>query len=372
MRGKKIRFALKLMAMWCMAVMLIVMRTCVRTGESLSLFLVDLKNKFMDDPMLPQYFGNKLIFVTCFAMVCLAAGLCTDAFQWDVGIFGRRFRLTERTKLFPVAYNLVLLFLTAGFVVQLQSYVRPEIQSVFSDSWAGDTLIAHAGGGIDEENYTNSLDAFEFSYSEGSRTIELDFARTADDRLVCWHDTESVASLTAEAFLGKKIRGKYTPLSLEDVLLLMKKYDDVYVVTDTKNDSWPEIIKDFQIIVETAKELDCTEVLDRMVVQLYNHDMYDAVEEVHSFPNYILTLYKIGGNEGTAFIDHCRFCRNRGIDTITMWESWASPENIEIAKRYNIDIYVHTVNTVDQIEEDQALGVRGFYTDFVLPKMLVP
>ena len=76
------------------------------------------------------------------------------------------------------------------------------------------------------------------------------------------------------------------------------------------------------------------------------------------------------GSEGADFIEHCRFCKNRGIKGITMWESWVNSDNLATAKRYGLDIYVHTVNSIELLEKDEARGVRGFYTDFVYPEML--
>lgn len=42
-----------------------------------------------------------------------------------------------------------------------------------------------------------------------------------------------------------------------------------------------------------------------------------------------------------------------------------------IADRYEINMYVHTVNSMDRVEDLQELGVKGFYTDFVEPDMMI-
>lgn len=210
------------------------------------------------------------------------------------------------------------------------------------------------------------------------RTIEIDFSLTSDDKLVCWHDWARPVSsaykggrkLSSEEFMNAKIHDQYTPLSLESLLDLLKQYTDVYIVTDTKETEWEGVQKQFRILLETAEATDSMDVLDRFVVQLYTYEMYDAVEEIYPFHNYLLTLYMIGGASPEGFVSHCRFCRDRGIDTITMWDSWVTPELIEIAERYDIDIYVHTVNNVDDIEKLQGMGVKGFYTDYVAPEML--
>jgi glycerophosphoryl diester phosphodiesterase len=247
-----------------------------------------------------------------------------------------------------------------------------------ADGWQESALIAHAGGGMEKEHYSNSLEAFEDSYQNGMRTIELDFLLTSDDRLVCGHDwNQQLCSdyeegyvYSYEEFLDIRIFDKYTPLSLERVFELMKKYEDVYVITDTKDSNPEEVRRDFEILLETAQETDSMEVLNRLVIQLYNYEMYDVVEEVYPFSSYVLTLYKLGEFDETEFISHCRFCKTNGIDAITMWYYWATPEIMDIANQYGIDIYVHTLNTVEEMEEYYDMGVKGIYTDEVTLGML--
>ena len=73
---------------------------------------------------------------------------------------------------------------------------------------------------------------------------------------------------TLEEFKEKKILDKYTPLTLDDLLLIMKKYEDVWIVTDSKNQDPLTARKDFEDIVSAAKTLGCEECLDRIVVLL--------------------------------------------------------------------------------------------------------
>lgn len=49
-------------------------------------------------------------------------------------------------------------------------------------------MIAHAGGGINSQNYSNSLEALEYNYQQGFRYFEIDFSWTSDAQLVCLHD----------------------------------------------------------------------------------------------------------------------------------------------------------------------------------------
>ncbi len=58
------------------------------------------------------------------------------------------------------------------------------------DSPVPPVLVAHAGGGIDGQTYTNSLEAMDLSYSLGHRVIEVDFCWSSDGRLVLMHEWE--------------------------------------------------------------------------------------------------------------------------------------------------------------------------------------
>ena len=64
---------------------------------------------------------------------------------------------------------------------------RPTI----ADSLDGNRFIAHAGGGIDNNRYTNSLEALNLGYRHGFRLFELDIITTSDDYYVAAHDWKS-------------------------------------------------------------------------------------------------------------------------------------------------------------------------------------
>lgn len=49
-------------------------------------------------------------------------------------------------------------------------------------------LVAHAGSGINGQNYSNSIEALNLNYGKGFRTFEIDLSCTSDDKLICLHD----------------------------------------------------------------------------------------------------------------------------------------------------------------------------------------
>jgi glycerophosphoryl diester phosphodiesterase len=82
------------------------------------------------------------------------------------------------------------------------------------------TYIYHAGGSINGQIESNSLEALEATYAAGGRFIELDFNWTTDGQLVCIHSFESKYSsafsngaVSLETFMSTKIYGKSHPRS---------------------------------------------------------------------------------------------------------------------------------------------------------------
>src|SRR5210317_451008 len=49
-------------------------------------------------------------------------------------------------------------------------------------------FIAHAGGSLNGQKYTNSLEALNLNYQKGHRFFEVDFSWTSDEGLVAIHD----------------------------------------------------------------------------------------------------------------------------------------------------------------------------------------
>lgn len=368
----------KVILLWLMAIGVILIWACRQMDVNFTMFVIDWKNSFVDTPLFPQLMKNKMLLVSAAFALLGAVMLVTEDFNWKIRVFGWKGTISTGERSFRIAANCVLGVFALVFVVVSAIFLGPDVRQLLS-GWDKETLIAHACGGIEETDYTNSKEAFELSYANGHRSIEVDFVLTADDKLVCCHDWkdpltsehEKGYAYTEEAFLALKLYDKYTPMSLEMLFELMQKYEDVYVITDTKETKEELVRKEFQFIVDKAREVGAEDVLDRFVVQLYNHEMYDIVEEYYSFPEYILTLYKLDEPDEADFVEHSRFCRTRGFTTITMWPEWAKPEIVEVANRYGIDIYVHTINDVDTLEELKAGGVKGFYTDFITPDLLV-
>ena len=244
--------------------------------------------------------------------------------------------------------------------------------------WNYPVTVAHAGGMIGEHTYTNSKEAILYNYKRGQRTFEVDFSPTSDNVLVGKHGWNNVVQEgvkkgevpTCKEFISRPIYGKYEPTTFEDICLLMMEYPDMWLITDTKNIDGENVKNDITLIVETARELGKEEILDRVVVQIYTPEMYEVVDDIYQFDNWIFTLYQYWSGDLEKFSDIVEFCRKSEIDTITVSNSRYDPEIIDMTKPYNIKIYVHTVNKIEKAQEYLDEGVCGVYTDSIKPDEL--
>lgn len=222
----------------------------------------------------------------------------------------------------------------------------------------------------------NCLEGFQDQYAAGVRVFEADLRLTSDMEVVLRHDwragwQEGVSETsipTLEEFLETPVLGEYTPLSFQDLLLLMEEYPDVCIITDTKFTEAEVVTAQFTAMLSDAKELRLTYLFDRFVIQVYDELMFKVVDGLHHFPHYIYTLYATGfaGTEG-AFREAASFCADNGFLSLTLWDYWWREAYAPIARELGVAVYVHTVNDAQEARELLDQGVSGIYTDTLTP-----
>lgn len=242
-----------------------------------------------------------------------------------------------------------------------------------SSLWNSDTkFVGHALYGVDSIDYTNSYEALEVGYQNNITVMEADFLFTTDGELVLlhfWENSSSNRRTTFDTFMSSKIMGQYTPLDLKELLLIMEKYSDLYIIIDTKeesdsgNYSWGNV---YRKIVEECREYN-EELLDRFIVQLYDYDDYFVISKIYPFSSYIFSLYKMDVVSVEKIV---YFCLLYHIDTISIPINYLSDgivceDDISFIKKKNIKIYVYTVNDYDIYQGLLDLGIDGVYTDFL-------
>ena len=223
-------------------------------------------------------------------------------------------------------------------------------------------IIAHAGGEIDGKIYTNTLEAVVENYNNGVRYFEIDFMLSSDNKLICVHEWEndfygsySQNNLPTYAeFENISIKTKnltLTPLNSDRIKLLLNKYPDLKIITDTKLETNENFYK--TICTEFA------DYLNQIIVQVY------SFEEVNYLKNYnvkiILTLYK----KLEFLVNILAFAeenQNKIFGITTHYLNY----NINLAKKLkslNINYFVHTINSKNVSEWLYLTGCTGIYTD---------
>jgi glycerophosphoryl diester phosphodiesterase len=233
-------------------------------------------------------------------------------------------------------------------------------------------LVAHAGGALFNESgamltYTNSQEAVLANYKKGHRVFELDFTLTDDGFLAAVHDWKSGRAITGSTWekptlrewKDAKIHGTYTPMDINDVMELLAKHEDMYIVTDTKETAGEIITKQFTAIVQAARKID-EALLDRVIPQIYVPAMLETVYEIHAFPDMIYTLYQSYRTDAEVL----RFVeKHPAIKAVCMQERRATKEFVSEIGIRRIVTYVHTVDRFTEALDIANRGVHGLYTN---------
>lgn len=242
-------------------------------------------------------------------------------------------------------------------------------------SWVeADTLIAHGMGGIDDKRVTNTLDAFQANYKKGHRVFEVDLIFSSDGRLIARHDWEGYLyeflgqqidnpyrQMDRAEFKSNLIHGEMTPLTIEDVVALMKAHPDVWIVTDTKSKASDDVVKAMRQI---DAAIGSDEVLaDRFIIQIYNERMLETVTQVRTFENIIYTLYQL---EGT-FEQAIEFSKRSDVRVVAMSDTMFSPVKAALVTDAGLVPAVYTVNDEQVAAQMRSAGVGPIYTDFLAP-----
>lgn len=248
--------------------------------------------------------------------------------------------------------------------------------------WTSYPVITHAGGAVREMGelwyYTNSKDALVQNYSLGCRLFEFDMYPTNDDNLAIVHDWMQFGKLdgtylSAEEWLNSKAGtsnisdGKYETMLIGTLMDEMLINPDLFVITDTKSTEFSqEILKrQFEIIYREAATRDLR-LLDRIIPQIYNEEMYDIVQSVYKFPNLIFTCYATK-EPGTEIVDFCISHEEFKAITAPFSEERLTQTDIAKLHQYGLKLYFHTIYTYAEMAESFKNGADGIYSGIFTP-----
>jgi len=255
--------------------------------------------------------------------------------------------------------KILILFFPIFLALIYSTYCLPSEVKI-----APPVFIAHAGGGINNRTYTNSLEALNSNYEKGYRFFEIDFSWTSDNELVAIHDwanafqqmfyvSASTQIPTQVQFLQLESKTGLTQLSLVDVLKWADEKGDAFIVTDIKDDN---------IKALTKIGTDFKKYKKYIIPQVYNYKEYSEAIKL-GYSNIILTLYRMKIDP----LEVLDFSKHNSPFAITMHWKFAQSGLAYYLHQNNTRVYAHTVNDVALFSSLRKIGVYGIYTDFITP-----
>lgn len=243
----------------------------------------------------------------------------------------------------------------------------------FNYDWTKYRYIAHAMGGIDGKDYTNSRQAMEYNYKKGFRVFEVDINLSSDDELIAWHSFSkdnlkdmkiptkySSKRPTLSEFKTLKPYGKYTTMSFKDIVNYMEDHRDMYLIIDSKSTKDATIRKVYEKIVQEASG----DVLSRIIPQAYNDSTYKRILNVHDFDSMLFTCYTMNKVNEDRITNLCAF---NGIKVLTIDSKLYTKSLVDKCNTKGIKLYMNTYNNKKTVDKLRKSGVYGFYTDFLNP-----
>lgn len=244
--------------------------------------------------------------------------------------------------------------------------------------WEDYRMVAHALGGLEDKTYLNSKEAFIASYEKGIRLFEVDLCQTSDGVWVCRHSwnqplgqwkEEGKKVLSEEEFLSAPIYGKYTPMTFQDLLILLKDYPDAFVMLDSKQYSirnYRRTLEDYIEYIQLADEAGAKEVLDQLIPEIYNEAMFPGTALMYRFPSYIYSLWQEYSVEELR--ETAAFCAEKNIPAVTVYYKYWSEEIQEIFDEKGILVYIYTVNDLQEAKKFISQGAMGICSDTLTDK----
>ncbi len=208
--------------------------------------------------------------------------------------------------------------------------------------------IAHAGGGLNNSTYLNTLEAIERSYKLGVNFIEVDINYTLDSVIVLSHDFVRVP---AAVFLQDRVSG--THLSLKNLLKWLSD-SNVYLITDIKADNL-KILRQVTLVYPG--------LVKKIIPQAYSICEINSIIKM-GFNNVIFTNYVAGYTNSTIK----KLAQAKCLFAITL------PYDINFKlmqysgqlQQMPTPILTHTINDPNLTKRLQESGCKGIYSDFIL------
>jgi len=226
--------------------------------------------------------------------------------------------------------------------------------------------VAHAGGGLNKVNYTNSYEALDYNYQQGFVYFELDFVFTSDNQLVCLHDWKT----NFKRSFGFEATKKYSLSEFEQLAEDNTRFKNC---TLTGLADWM-IEHPLAVIVTDVKEKNIVALRDiystlpnarqRVIPQIYQPENFATIKAI-GYQQIIWTLYRYRGDNDSVLTLTDTFS---GPIAITMPKKRAASDlPMRLADKH-IPSYVHTINNALHAQQyKDTYKISEIYTDYLVP-----
>ena len=259
----------------------------------------------------------------------------------------------KKTMTIIISVTLFLAIVCASFYYWLISPFKTKNDILSSP----DYFIAHAGGAVDGHTYLNCKEGLLQSLENGYKYVELDLGLTSDNEIVCLHDWKhfnNIASINIDnepmslvEFQQQKILGKYTPLTLNDVLSIQKENPFV-IVTDKISD--PDILNQY-----------FKDNRDKVMVEAFSLSDYIRLKECGYTP--MMSIWHFN-NMSIRWIFIRQIKTKTKIDWICV-DSESKIKSLRILKRlFNCKIAMYSSNSESFFKEHLGKEIDLIYTDY--------
>ncbi len=245
-------------------------------------------------------------------------------------------------------------------------------------SWVSDSInyVAHALGSVGCYAYTNSREALAKSLENGFCLFETDLHLTAEGALVLYHDKERYAEMIGaevqesdqitinyQDFNSSLLYDQFHTTTLIDLLNIMDENKNIYVIIDWGAPAEGEDMLWYSGLAYLGSKYD--NVLDRIVVEIRSEAQLINAAKVYPWKSYALAYYE---NYWLSQVEAINFCNRYGIKVVDIPVSNCTEEKMREWIENGINVFAYTVNDKEHLEELAAIGVKGIYTDMLLPK----
>jgi glycerophosphoryl diester phosphodiesterase len=227
--------------------------------------------------------------------------------------------------------------------------------------------IAHAGGGYEGRDYTNSYQALTANLKLGFVYFEVDFVFTSDNHLVCLHDWgdefKRIFGARAEPLPSQKQfeilaaeHPEFTNCTAQGLAEWMLQNPSAVIITDVKDNNLVALSDLHSIIPDPDR---------RLIPQIYQPEEYAEVKAL-GFQQLIWTLYRFNGGDEAVI---AQVAEMQSPVAVTMPTQRAETGLALSLKNLGIPTYVHTINDLAESERFLSkLNVSEIYTDFLSPE----